>query len=70
MCTSRYIRYACGWKKEREFIQYPERQGTNVKGHPVTRAWGKDSTNYCSRHPIKPYAPVKYMDQNGQILED
>jgi hypothetical protein len=70
MCTSKYIKYTCGCKKEMEFIQCPARQGTNVKCHPVTREWGKDSTNYCSKHLVKPDAPVKYTNQNGEVLED
>ncbi|EGY20906.1 uncharacterized protein VDAG_02430 [Verticillium dahliae VdLs.17] len=49
-----------------EFIQCPERQGSNVKCHPVNKTWGKDSTHYCSRHMVKPDAPVKYTDQNGE----
>ncbi|KAK0639005.1 hypothetical protein B0T16DRAFT_311300, partial [Cercophora newfieldiana] len=53
-----------------EFIQCPDRQGTNVKYSAVRKEWGKDSTNYCSRHLVKPDAPVKYTDQNGQIVEE
>lgn len=70
MCTSKFIKYTCGCKKEMEFIQCAERQGTNVKFRPVTKQWGKNSTNYRSRHLVKPDAPVKYTDQNGVILED
>lgn len=46
----------------------PGAPGNNVKCNPVTKAWGKDSTNYCSRHLVKPDAKVKYMDQNGEIV--
>jgi hypothetical protein len=47
------------------------RQGGNVKCDPVTKAWGKDSANYCSEHLVKqPKAPVKYHDRNGEIVEE
>jgi len=52
-----------------EFTQCPVRQGTNVKCNPVTTIRGKDSTNYCSKHLVKPDAPVKYMNQNGEVVE-
>jgi hypothetical protein len=52
-----------------EFVQCREWQGTNVKCSPVTKEWGKDSTNYCSRHLVKPSAAVKYTDQNRAIVE-
>ncbi|KAF2651897.1 hypothetical protein K491DRAFT_696042, partial [Lophiostoma macrostomum CBS 122681] len=58
MCTSKFIKYTCGCKKEMEIFQCAERQGTNVKCHPVTEEWGKDSTNYCSQHLVKPDTPV------------
>lgn len=48
-----------------EFKQYNERQGTNVKCHPVLKDFGKDSTNYCPRHLVKPDAPIKYYDVDG-----
>ncbi|KAI0838873.1 hypothetical protein F5Y06DRAFT_34172 [Hypoxylon sp. FL0890] len=70
MCKSRYIMYTCGCRKEMEFIQCPERQGTNVKCNRVIKEWGRDSTNYCSRHLVKPDARVKYTDQNGVIMEE
>ena len=70
MCTSRYIKYTCGCKKEMEFVQCEERQGTNVKCDPAQKRQGKESTNYCPRHLVKPNPPVKYTDQNGQILEE
>ena len=70
MCKTRYIRYTCDCMKEMEFIQCPARQGTNVKCHPITKELGRNSTNYCSRHLVKPDAAVKYTDQNGQILEE
>lgn len=62
------IKYTCGRKKEMEFIQCLERQGTNVKCHPATKKWRKVWTNYCSRHLVKPDAPVKYTDRNGEDL--
>lgn len=71
MCESKYIKYTCGCKKEMEFIQCTMRQGGNVKCDPVTKAWGKDSANYCSEHLVKqPKAPVKYHDRNGEIVEE
>lgn len=70
MCTSKYIKYTCGCKGEMEFIQCLERRGTNVKCHPVNKECGKDSTHHCSRHLVKPDAPVKYKDQNGAIVEE
>ncbi|KAI1501448.1 hypothetical protein F5X99DRAFT_382525 [Biscogniauxia marginata] len=69
MCTSKFIKYTCGCKKEMEFIQCPERQGTIVRCNPITEAWDKDSTNYCSKHLVKPDAPVIYTDRNGDIVE-
>ncbi|KAF1359208.1 hypothetical protein EJ07DRAFT_120739 [Lizonia empirigonia] len=48
-----------------EFVQCEGRQGTNVKCQPVEKRFGKDSANYCSKHLVKPDAPVKYYDQNG-----
>ncbi|KAH7176365.1 hypothetical protein EDB81DRAFT_772502 [Dactylonectria macrodidyma] len=60
MCTSMYIKYTCGCKDEMEFIQCSERGGTNVKCNPVTKAWGKDSLNFCPRHLVKPAAAAKY----------
>ncbi|KAL2173547.1 uncharacterized protein P884DRAFT_264901 [Thermothelomyces heterothallicus CBS 202.75] len=70
MCTSKFIKYTCGCKKEMEFVQCAERQGTNVKCDPVRKEWARDSANYCSRHLVKPDAPVKYMDANGAIVEE
>jgi hypothetical protein len=42
MCTSHYITYTCGWKKEMEFIQCAERRGTNVKCDPIVQILGKE----------------------------
>lgn len=70
MCESQYLKYTCGCKREMEFVQCAARQGTNVKCHPIIKRWVKDSTNYCSRHLVKPDAPVKYTDQNGAIVEE
>ncbi|PVH77532.1 hypothetical protein DL98DRAFT_517273 [Cadophora sp. DSE1049] len=70
MCISKFIQYTCGCKKEMEFTQCLPRQGTNVRCDPITEVWGKDSTNYCSRHLVKPDAPVKYTGQNEGVLED
>jgi hypothetical protein len=64
MCTSWYIKYTCGCKKESEFEQCVARQGSNVRCHPVLKRPRKDSTIYCPRHLVKPDAPVKYYDQN------
>ncbi|KAF2789272.1 hypothetical protein K505DRAFT_253705, partial [Melanomma pulvis-pyrius CBS 109.77] len=41
------------------------RQGTNVKCQPILKRFGKDSTNYCSKHLVNPTAAVKYYDQDG-----
>ena len=65
MCTSFFIKYTCGCTKETEFVQCPERVGTNAKCQPIRKEWRKDSTNYCSKHLVKPDAPVKYYDANG-----
>lgn len=70
MCQSKYIEYTCGCKREMEFIQCPERQGTNVRCHPFCKISGWDSTNYCLRHLVKPDATVRYYDQNGAIVEE
>jgi len=70
MCTSKYFKYTCGCKKEMEFIQCQERVGTNAKCHPIIKVWGKDSTYYCSRHLVKPDAPVKYTNEAGEIVEE
>ncbi|KAH7032109.1 hypothetical protein B0J12DRAFT_306308 [Macrophomina phaseolina] len=51
-----------------EFVQCEARRGSNVKCDPVEEAWGKDSLNYCPRHLVKPDAPVKYYDQNGNAV--
>ena len=66
MCTSIYIKYTCNCEKEMEFVQCAERQGTNVRCARATRQQGKFSANYCRAHLVKPNAPVKYYDQNGQ----
>ena len=58
MCTSKYIKYTCGCEKEMEFIQCPERQGTNVKCKPIAKVYSKDSTNYCSGHLIARNIPA------------
>jgi hypothetical protein len=34
-----------------------------VNCNPIRKEWAKDSTNYCSRHLVKPDARVKYTDQ-------
>ncbi|KAF2209730.1 hypothetical protein CERZMDRAFT_100137 [Cercospora zeae-maydis SCOH1-5] len=65
MCVSKYIQYTCGCKKEMEFVQCDARAQTNAKCPPVQKEWGKDSTNYCPRHLVKPDSPVKYLDQDG-----
>jgi hypothetical protein len=72
MCISKFIKYTCGCKKEMEFIQCQERQleGLNVRCHPITKEWGKDSANYCSKHLVKADAPVKYKDTQGAIVEE
>jgi hypothetical protein len=70
MCTIKYIKYTCGCKKEMEFVQCPDRQGTNVKCSRSSWELGKTSTNYCSKHLVKPDAAVKYTDQNGPIAEE
>ncbi|KAH7054337.1 hypothetical protein B0J12DRAFT_450414 [Macrophomina phaseolina] len=44
MCTSKFVKYTCGCKKEMEFIQCEARRGSNVKCDPVEKAWGKDSS--------------------------
>ncbi|KAL7943543.1 hypothetical protein V8C42DRAFT_329369, partial [Trichoderma barbatum] len=62
MCTTKYIKYTCGCKTEMEFIQCPQRQGTNVRCRPIIREWGKDSANYCSRHLVEPDDPVQWTN--------
>lgn len=68
MCTSFYIQYTCGCRKEMEFVQCAERQGTNVKCKPVRKEPGKDSTNYCRGHLVNPDAPKKYF--SDEELQD
>ncbi|KAK4131536.1 hypothetical protein BT67DRAFT_387747 [Trichocladium antarcticum] len=53
-----------------EFVQCAERQGTNVQCDPVRKEWARDSANYCSRHLVKPDAPVKCIAANGPIVEE
>ncbi|KAE8340633.1 hypothetical protein BDV24DRAFT_133537 [Aspergillus arachidicola] len=65
MCTTYYIQYTCGCRREWEFVQCDERQGTNVRCHPILKRWGKDSTNYCKNHLVKPDAPAKYYSERG-----
>lgn len=65
MCVFKFIKYTCGCKKEMEFIQCRDRQGTNVRCNRVVRECGKDSTNSCLTHLVKPEARVKYTDSNG-----
>ena len=48
-----------------KFEQYPERKGSNVKCEPIKEKFGKDSTNYCSKHLVEPIAPVKDYDTDG-----
>lgn len=68
MCTSLFIKYACGCKKEMEFVQCDERRGTNVRCQPFRKEWGKDSANYCRGHLVKPDAPKKYF--SDEELQD
>jgi hypothetical protein len=37
-----------------EFVQCPDRQGTNVKCDPVKKELGKDIANYCRGHLVNP----------------
>lgn len=37
---------------------------------PIKKEWGKISAKCCSRHLVKPDVPVKYTDQNGEIVEE
>ena len=60
MCTSEYIVYVCGCKREMEFVQCKGRQGTNVRCHSIKQVKGKDATNLCLSHLVKPSAPVTY----------
>lgn len=59
MCTSHFIQYTCGCKKEMEFVQCEGRQNSNVKCHPVEKKFSKEAPNYCSDHLVKPDAPAK-----------
>ncbi len=34
------------------------------------KEWDKTSTNYCSRHLVKPSAPVKYTNKDGEIVDE
>ncbi|KAH7376416.1 hypothetical protein B0T11DRAFT_272294 [Plectosphaerella cucumerina] len=70
MCTSKYILYSCGCKKETEFVQCEERQGTNIKCEKIDKAWEKDSPHYCSGHLVKPGSRLKYTDQNRGVAEE
>jgi len=47
MCTQYYIHYACGHDVNSEFVQCPEREGTDTKCSPVTRIESKTSTHRC-----------------------
>ena len=69
MCDSKFIKYTCGRKKEMEFVQCAERQGTIVKCNPITKVWGKDASNYCSGHLVKPDAPAAFMSKKGKFVE-
>jgi hypothetical protein len=53
MCTSHYITYTCGSKKEMEFIQCAERRGTNVKCDPIVQVLGKEAQSYCASHLVE-----------------
>lgn len=68
MCTSFYITYTCGCKKETEFVQCTDRAGTNVKCNPIKKEPGKQSANYCKGHLVKPDAPKKYF--SDEDLQD
>ncbi|BCS00012.1 uncharacterized protein AKAW2_50353A [Aspergillus luchuensis] len=61
MCTSYYIQYTRGCRKEMEFVQCDGRQGSNVKCKPIKKELGKNSTNYCKGHLVNPDAPKKYF---------
>lgn len=70
MCKSLFIQYTCGCRKEMEFIQCPDRHGTNVQCHPVPKEWGKDANNYCSGHLVKADSSKKYTDRKERIVEE
>ncbi|KAK4108642.1 hypothetical protein N656DRAFT_412739 [Canariomyces notabilis] len=70
MCTSEYIVYTCGCRREMEFIQCPRRQGTNVKCARLRHRERRVSTNYCSRDLVRPDAEVKYMNRMGEVVEE
>ncbi|PYH40067.1 uncharacterized protein BP01DRAFT_234948 [Aspergillus saccharolyticus JOP 1030-1] len=68
MCTSLYVQYTCGCKKEMEFVQCTNRQGTNVKCKPVRKELGRESPNHCRGHLVIPDAPKKYF--SDEELQD
>jgi hypothetical protein len=62
MCTSHYITYTCGRKKEMEFVQCAERRGTNVKCDPVVQVLGKEAQSYCASHLVEAKEGVRLAD--------
>ncbi|RDH36318.1 hypothetical protein BDQ94DRAFT_157808 [Aspergillus welwitschiae] len=57
MCVILDIAFSCGCKKEMDFVQCKQRQGTNVRCCPAKKGLGKTSPNYCRRHLVPPGAP-------------
>ncbi|KAL3474534.1 hypothetical protein BJX99DRAFT_231498 [Aspergillus californicus] len=68
MCSSQFMLYTCGCKRESEFIQCLERRGSNVKCKPITKLPATRSMNYCEGHLVPPDAPKKYYSK--VILRD
>lgn len=60
------IEYMRGCRKEMEVVQCDERQGSNVRCHPLEQVVAKYTKNYCRGHLVKPTASQKYYSNGGQ----
>jgi hypothetical protein len=66
MCTSHYVTYTCGCKKEMLFEQCAERRGTIVKCNPVVKVLGKEAENYCQGHLVFPDVREAKVAKKGE----
>lgn len=65
MCTSYLIEYTCGCKKEMEFVQCGEQQGSNLKCKPIERLSAKIAKNYCKGHLVLSEARQKFFSDES-----
>lgn len=70
MCHTKFIAYSCGCKTQSEFVQCAERQGTNLKCHPLGAGEVRQSGHYCANHLVRADVATQVYRRPGDKEKD